>query len=432
MKADDSILVVGAGFVGLATAAFLAAKGNKVTVVEKNPLIIDSLNNGRLHFREPALAAKLKSVVARGRLTVVISSKAWYQNASMIIVAIDSADSKTWKMKLAAFERMAEWIGSSKRHRPAMVVLKSTNILGFSQIFRALLDKAEHGREVQLVVNPEFLREGTAYEDTAHPWRVVIGADDPRALQRMVRFYRKMYPKSVPIVTTDCESAELIKLGANLYLSHRLAFVHEMAEYANGCGLDFTAIQQGLSLDPRVGADYFEPGLGFGGSCLPKDCYLINSNEAGSKFDFLTADTALKINERVLTNLVSALQKRTGKLKNKKIAILGAAFKPECDDTRGSQAVKLALMLRRRGASISIYDPYLKRSEKIVEGNLPLSPNLKHALSGACAVIIGTAHQQFRRLQPKKMAALVKTRLVVDRFRILNRSNWEKNGFEFV
>lgn len=432
MKADDSILVVGAGFVGLATAAFLATKGFGITVVEKNLLIIDSLNNGRLHFREPVLAAKLKSVVAKGRLAVVTPSKERYQNASMIIVAIDSADRKTWKMKLAAFERMAEWIGSQERGRPAIVVLKSTNILGFSRIFRALLDKAPHGREVQLVVNPEFLREGTAYEDTARPWRVVIGANDVKARQRIVQFYRKMYPKSIPIVATDCESAELIKLGANLYLSHRLAFVHEMAEYANGRGLDFTAIQQGLSLDPRVGADYFEPGLGFGGSCLPKDCYLINSKEAGSKFDFLTADTALEINDRVLTNLVAALQGRIGKLKNKKIAILGAAFKPECDDTRGSQAVKLALMLRRRGASVSIFDPYLKHSEKIVEGNLRLEHNLEQTLSGAHAVIIGTAHQQFKRVQPKKAAKLVMKRIVVDRVRILSQSNWEKYGFEFV
>ena len=148
MKADDSILVVGAGFVGLATAAFLATKDHKVTVVEKNPLIIDSLNNGQLHFREPALATKLKSAVAKGRLVVVSPSKERYQAALMIIVAIDSADRKTWKMKLAAFERMAEWIGSDKRCKPVVVVLKSTNILGFSQIFRALLDKAPHGRKV--------------------------------------------------------------------------------------------------------------------------------------------------------------------------------------------------------------------------------------------------------------------------------------------
>ncbi|MDH4034696.1 MAG: nucleotide sugar dehydrogenase [candidate division Zixibacteria bacterium] len=432
MKADDSILVVGAGFVGLATAAFLATKDHQVTVVEKNPLIIESLNNGRLHFREPALAVKLKSAVTKNRLTVVPPSKERYQNTSMVIVAIDSADRKTWKMKLAAFERMAEWIGSEKRRQPAIVVLKSTNILGFSRLFRALLDKAPHGRSVQLVVNPEFLREGTAYEDTARPWRVVVGADEPKARQRMVRFYRQMYPKSMPIVTTDCESAELIKLGANLYLSHRLAFIHEMAEYANDRGLDIDAIQQGISLDPRVGGEYFEPGLVFGGSCLPKDCYLINSREAGNTFNFLTADTALEINERVLSHLVATLQNRIGKLKGKKIAILGAAFKPECDDTRGSQAVKLALMLRRRGAAVSIFDPYLKHAERIVEGNLPLSPDVDQTLSGAHALIIGTAHKKFAGLRPSKAAELVKRQCVADRFRLLNRSNWESKGFEFV
>jgi len=432
MTKTDSILVVGAGFVGLATAAFLANKGHSVTVAEKNRFIVDSLRKGLLHFREPELAKKLKAAFRARHLGILSPSKELFQEATIIIVAIDSADRNTWKMKLAAFERMAAWIGGVPRGQPAVVVLKSTNILGFARLFREILDNTPYGSQVQLVVNPEFLREGFAYADTAHPWRVVVGADDGKARRRMVRFYRSIYPDAVSIIATDCESAELIKLGANLYLSHRLAFIHEIADYARMHKLDLTAVKQAIGLDPRIGRQYFEPGLGFGGSCLPKDCNLINSRESETGFTFHTARTALKINDRVLDQVVGALHARLGRLKGKKVAILGAAFKPETDDTRGSQAVRLALKLRRRSATVAVHEPYLKKADRIVEGNLPLVPEIDEALKNAHAVIIGAAHRRFRRLRPNAVAALVTNRLVCDRFGLLNRATWEKHGFEFV
>ncbi len=432
MTTNDSILVVGAGFVGLATAAFLATKGLSVTIAEKNQSIVNSLRKGKLHFREPELAERLKAAVRARRLRVVLPSRDIYQKASIIIVAIDSADQQTWKMKLAAFERMAAWIGGARRKQPAVVLLKSTNILGFAGLFRQLLDQAAFGHEVQLVVNPEFLREGCAYEDTARPWRVVVGADDLKARRRVVRFYRKLLSASVPIIQTDCASAELIKLGANLYLSHRLAFIHEIAEYAHLQSLDLAAVKQAIGLDPRIGSDYFEPGLGFGGSCLPKDCHLINSRELETGFTFHTAEAALEINERVLTNIATTLQSRLSSLKHKKIALLGAAFKPETDDTRGSRAVKLALKLRRRGAKVVVHEPFLRKSDRIVEGNLPLEHDLNETLTNAYVIVIGTAHRRFRNLRPKTVAALVKNKLVCDRFGLLNRTTWEKHGFEFV
>jgi UDPglucose 6-dehydrogenase len=177
---------------------------------------------------------------------------------------------------------------------------------------------------------------------------------------------------------------------------------------------------------------YFEPGLGFGGSCLPKDCHLINSHETVSNFQFKTARTALEINERILDTLIDRLRSKLGRLKGKKIAILGAAFKPEVDDTRGSQAVKLALKLKRRGAKVAFFEPYLKQTEKLAEGNFLLEDSLETALQGASAVIIGTAHKQFRSVEPKHIAKLVKRRLVSDYFGILNRTRWEKKGFEFI
>lgn len=432
MTPDDSILVVGAGFVGLATAAFLANGGRRVTVVEKNPFTVESLRQGKLHFHEPTLACEVGKVLKSGRLEITAPSKESYQRSSMIFVAIDSADQTTWKMKLTAFERMAQWIGGVRRKRAAVVVLKSTNVLGFAGLFRELLDAAPHGSSVRLVVNPEFLREGFAYEDTAKPWRVIIGTQDAQTRTRMVRFFRSVYGSAIPLVATDWKSAELIKLSSNLYLSHRLTFINEVAEYARREELDIDAVRRGIGLDPRIGQHYFEPGLGFGGSCLPKDCHLINSCELGGEFSFLTAQTALAVNSRILDGVVDALQSQLGKLKGRKIALLGAAFKPETDDTRGSQAVELALKLKRRGARIAIHEPFLKSAERIVEGNLPLEHNLEATVSNASAIVIGTAHRRFRSLKPQSIAPLVRKRLVVDRPAALARRRWEKHGFRFI
>lgn len=433
MKPDHSILVVGAGFVGLATAAFLADRGYFVTVVEKNPYTLETLKQGKLHFLEPALERHFRKAVKERRIRVVGASASAYRHADLIFIAIDSVEIENWQMKLNTFGRLAEWIADTPRRRTCTILLKSTNVLGFAEEFRHLLDVQSHGDRVRLAVNPEFLREGYAYEDTARPWRVVIGAEDRPTQRRLERLYRSLYPPDVPILTCDMRSAELIKLASNLYLSHRLAYIHEVAQYAQKEGLDIDLIREAIGLDKRIGRDYFNPGLGFGGSCLPKDCNLINSRQLGEKFTFLTAETALQINERVLDEIVASFEARLGRpLKGKKLAMLGAAFKPETDDTRGSQAVALALKLRRRGATPAVFEPYLKVSKKIVDANLPLLPGIEEALRGARALIIGTPHRQFKRFKVSTAAELMKGRIVCDRFRLLKRSTWQRAGFEFI
>ncbi len=432
MTSRPSILVVGAGYVGVATAVFLADHGCPVTVLEKNPYTIESLRRGYLHFREPLLQRKLRRVLAEKSIQFCRPAEELYQNSQFIFIAIDSADPATGKMRVASFKRMADWIGEAKSKKRPTVVLKSTNIIGFSERFYGLLNETAHGRHIHLAVNPEFLREGHAYEDTAHPWRIIIGVNEKKAATDLLKLYRSVHALSIPIVITDWKSAELIKLGSNVYLAHRLAFIHEVAEFARNEGLDIDSIRQGISLDPRIGQDYFKPGLGFGGSCLPKDCHLINSHEAESNFEFKTACTALEINERILDTLIERLRGKLGRLKGKKIAILGGAFKPEVDDTRGSQAVKLALKLKRRGAKVVFFEPYLAKAEKLVEGNFPLEHKLEAALRGASAIIIGTAHKQFRSIKPRHVTQLVKKRLVCDNFGLLNKTTWIKEGFEFI
>ena len=432
MKNRKRILVVGGGFVGLATATFLADRGLSLTVVEKNPHTVESLQGGDLHFHEPTLKKHFKKCVAKGTLTVGQPARALYEESGTIVVAIDSVDVSDWSMKESAFEQMARYIGGVKRKRPAMVILKSTNVIGFSNMFRELLDATPYGKEVELVVNPEFLREGLAYEDTAQPWRVVIGSDNPRSATKLGRFYRDIYGTKVPIISTGAKEAELIKLSSNLYLSHRLAFVHEVAAFARQEELDVDSVLRAMSLDPRIGSQYFKPGLGFGGSCLPKDCHLVNSQQLGNKFQFRTAETALQVNDDFLNHVIDDIKTTVGAVRGRKIALLGAAFKEETDDTRGSRAVELARRLRRRGARVDIFEPYLKGVSRIVDGNLPLVGELNECLQGAHVIVIGSPHVRFQKLSPKLAASLVRRKLVCDCFRLLNRSAWEKRGFRFI
>lgn len=428
----ESVLVVGAGFVGLATAVFLARKGCHVTVVEKSRPVVESLQKGRLHFHEPGLKKEMKAALKSGRLTIKTPGKSLYETSSLVIIAIDSADQISWKMKLTAFERIISWVGSVERKKPVQLVFKSTNVLGFADLVQNIVDKAPHGDKIKVIVNPEFLREGMAYEDTANPWRVVIGARDRTEAKSLAAFYGTLYPKEVPIIITDWRSAELIKLGSNLYLAHRLAFINEIAEYARGHELDIDLIRQGIGADPRIGSDYFDPGIGFGGSCLPKDCHLINSREAGNRHHFETAKTSLYINDLIIDGLIYRLRRQIGRLTGYKITLLGAAFKAESDDTRGSRAVALALNLKRRGAEVAIYEPFLKDSEKIVQGNLPLQHDLVAAVKGASAIVVGAAHRQFTSLKPETLIKHVKEPHIIDYFRLLSRTRWEKAGFRFI
>ncbi len=432
MKPKSDILVVGAGYVGLATAVFLADRSYPVTVVEKNDELVRSLRRGAIPFREPELARRLRRVLRAGRISFVPPEPEPYRQADLIFVAIDSVDREIHRMRMNSFHRMAEWIGSARRRRPATVILKSTNAYGFASQFRRLLDKSPYGKDVRVIVNPEFLREGFAYDDTARPWRIILGADDKRHLAPLKKVYKVAYGPSIPVVETDCRSAEIIKLAANVYLAHRLSFIHEMADFARQEHLDIGPIKEGIGLDPRIGLDYFEPGLGFGGSCLPKDCVMINSPDSRADFVFQSARTALAVNDRLLDHMVASLKERLGTMKGKKIAILGITFKADLDDTRGSRAVQLALRLKKAGARLGVYDPYMTNHERTPEGGIALEKTLEDAVDKASAVVIGTAHKRFKRLKPSILKAHVQRKVVCDFYNILNRTTWTKAGFTVI
>jgi len=334
---------------------------------------------------------------------------------------------------------MAGWIGSVKRKRQAIVVLKSTNVYGFAEKFNQFLQKTPYGKDVHLMVNPEFLREGFAYEDTENPWRIIIGAENAKAASKLLSFYRTAYKKSIPLFAGSWGDAELIKLASNLYLAHRLAFINEIAEFSRLENLDIDLVKEGIGSDPlvkegigsdpRIGLHYLEPGLGFGGACLPKDCRFINAPMIKKQFTFQTAKTALDINARVNELLVKKLQKELKSLRGKKVAVLGIAFKPETDDTRESRAVELVLKLSRKGALVNVYDPFLKEPQT---NKIKYHTDINNAIKGASILIVGCAHKQFKNIKPEVARKLVKKPLIADYFRILNRTRWEKAGFKFV
>ncbi len=429
---QKSVVVVGGTSVGLATALLLARNRCHVTVLERNKEVVKGINDGRVDFHEPTLNLEFKSALKAGNLNIAVSSKKQLQAAALIIIAAEPAESGSSKLRLSSFERLAAWIGDSERQKPAVVMLRAAMPLGFANLFRRLLDKTPHGDRVGIVVSPVQVRPGYTYEDTSRPKRVIVGAETSQYGNLVTSIFRKIYPKSVRIIRTDCQTAELIRLASSLYIAQRKSLINEIAEYSRTKGLDLETLNDAIADDPRLGEGLSGPDMGFGGSQIPSDCRILNSREAGSRFTFETAKTALYVNDLLIDGLLYRLRKRIGRLTGYKIALLGITALPDTDDCRGSRAIALALNLRQRGAEVAIFDPVVKGQDMLDQGNLPLQSNVEVAVKGASAAVIGAPHRRLAALDPSKLAKLMKEPLIVDYFRFLKRRRWEKAGFTFI
>ena len=429
---QNSVVVVGATPISLATALVLAKNRFSVTILVRNTEAIEALKRNRTDFHESALDMELNAALREGRLSLAASSKKHLQTGALIILAGEPSESGTSKLRLSTFERLAGWIGEWERDIPAVVVIRAAMPLGFTSMFRRLLADTPHGDKVRIVVSPDFARPGSTYEDTSRPKAVYVGAEDGFSGSLVANIFRKVYPKSVKIVRTSSEAAELIGLAPSLYIAQKHSITDEIAEYARTKGLDFAAIKSAMENDPRIDGELPAPGLGFAGPQLLNHCRALKSREAGNRFTFETAKTALYVNDLIIDGLIYRLRKRIGRLTGYKIAVFGITAFPGSADCRGSRAVVLARDLRQRGAEVALFDPMLKGRDKVEPGNLPLQSDEESAVKGASALVIGTPHRRFGALKPAELAKLMKEPLIMDYFRFLKRHRWETAGFTFI
>ncbi|MCL6439802.1 MAG: UDP-glucose/GDP-mannose dehydrogenase family protein [Rubrobacteraceae bacterium] len=429
--APRRVAVVGAGHVGLVTAACLAYLGCEVTAVDSDPRKVEALRRGNLYIHEPHLRDILDACRERVRFTtdlepVVLASE-------VLFVAVGTPGRADGSVDLSGVEGVARGVGrvlgGAGRERPLVVVNKSTVPVGGGDYVSRLLREGGAGEgSFRVVSNPEFLREGRAVLDTLFPDRVVLGGESEEALEIMRELYRPIVEQSfpspieprpkreVPLIVTDLASAETIKYAANAFLATKISFINEISRFCELVGADVGEVARGIGLDHRIGGAFLEAGIGWGGSCFPKDVAALRAmaGDQGLGMPLLAAAEEVNLAQRreAVCRVRSALG---GSLEGERVALLGLSFKPGTEDLRGSPALEIAALLIMEGARVAGYDPVsAKEAARRVPGLEPCHDPYS-ALEDARAAVVATAWEEVRALDLVRAAAIMREpRLLVD------------------
>lgn len=427
------ISVVGTGYLGATHAACMAELGFEVIGLDIDQAKIDSLALGELPFHEPGLPELLRKHVATGRLrftTDYAEVAAWADIHFIGVGTPQRADGHGAEMRYvdAAVRELAQRI----RGR-ALIVGKSTVPVGTARRLAALVAGESHpDSEISLAWNPEFLREGFAVADTMRPDRLVIGAEDQASETLLREVYAAALEAETPLIVTDFETAELVKVAANAFLATKISFINAFAEVTETIGGDITTLADAIGHDARIGRKFLNAGVGFGGGCLPKDIRALQArvSELGLShtMGFLAEvdEINLRRRERVGRLAEAMLQ---GDVAGKKVAVLGVTFKPDSDDVRDSPALDIAVRLYNAGAEVSVYDPKGNKNAAARFPRLHYAGDLTEAVTGADLVLLLTEWAEFRNLTPGDLDSLVACRLIIDGRNVLDAAAWERAGW---
>ena len=422
--------VIGTGYLGATHAAAMAELGHEVLGIDIDQSKVDRLNAGVVPFFEPGLPELLVKNLATGRLRFTSSFEEVGEFADVHFVCVGTPQKKgEYAADLSYVDAAIDSLTAVIRSG-SVVVGKSTVPAGTAARLAALIDAAGG----DLVWNPEFLREGFAVEDTLHPDRIVLGAADERAIKVMQQVYQQILDSGVPLLTTDYATAELVKVAANSFLATKISFINAMAEVCEATGADVTQLSKALSYDDRIGGKFLHAGLGFGGGCLPKDirAFMARAGELGVDQALMFLKEIDAINVRRRGRMVDlARELCDGSLAGVRVAVLGAAFKPNSDDIRDSPALEVAVAIQRAGAAVRVYDPQAMDNARRDFPTLAYSPSAVEACADADLVLHLTEWPEFRQMHPSVLAEVVKQRRIVDGRNALNRELWRAEGWTY-
>ncbi|GAA3666704.1 UDP-glucose/GDP-mannose dehydrogenase family protein [Lentzea roselyniae] len=405
----SNVAVVGAGYVGLTTAACLTSLGHRVVCADVGQKKVDMLRRGEATIQEPGIAALIAEGLVSGRLEFVLGARAAVAEAGTVFLCVPTPMSAGGAADLRALEAVVTEL-RDVLSPGCVVVNKSTVPVGTAVRVGELLDRAD----VSVVSNPEFLREGSAVYDFLNPNRIVIGAagHDLAGAERVAGLYEKI---DAPVLVTDSASSEMIKYASNCYLATRLSFVNTIAELCEYLDADIDDVTTGMGYDERIGNSFLRPGPGWGGSCLPKDtvALLRTAESVGSEFPVLRA--AIDANQRHQELVVDKVRKAVGgDLAGARIGLLGLTFKAGTDDLRDSPALAIAKLLAAEGADLAGYDPSVRGPVAGVTGQVRIVGTAYHAAHGAAAIVVLTEWPEFRALDWPRMAVRLGGRSVID------------------
>src|SRR5215218_1919822 len=419
MPERQPIGVIGAGWLGLVTAACFSELGHDVHVRDIVQEKVESLARGEVPIYEPGLSDLI--LQNRERLHFTTDMGDVLQSAQLLFCCVDTPPLYSGDADLSRVERVVEELGDSREHA---IVMKSTVPVGTGRSIRRRRD------DLGYVSNPEFLKEGTAVEDFMHPDRVVVGAG-PESQDFGDRVAALYEPLGGPIVRTDVASAEMVKLASNAFLATKISFINEIANVSEELGADVNEVARGMGLDNRIGPQFLRAGIGYGGSCFPKDVSALKQLAGNTGYHFQLLTAVIEVNELQKRRTIQKLQKHLGSLVGKEIALLGISFKPQTDDIREATSLVLSARLQSEGAHVRAFDPVAGERAAAVLGGADIKDSALAALDGAHGAVLVTEWPEFRELDWAAVKERMARPLIVDGRNFLDRELLERQGFTY-
>ena len=422
------VAVIGTGYVGLVTGVVLADLGNDVICVDNNPEKLEKLRAGIPTIYEPGLEEIMKRVISEGFLQISDSIADATRKSEIVFIAVGTPPDADGSPDLSAVRAVAHSIAEAI-DKPTVVVNKSTVPVGSGDMVEEII--RSHGVDPALfdvVSNPEFLREGSAISDTLRPDRIVIGSKRREAAVKLVELYAAL---ERPMQITDLNSAELIKYASNTFLAMKISFINAISRICEECGADVGDVAKGVGADARIGPQFLNAGLGWGGSCFPKDVQGLLKTAEKYGYDFGLVKEVIDINDSQTPHFLERIEKRLDGLAGKTIGILGLAFKPNTDDIRDARSLLIIEFLLSKGASVKAYDPVAKDAVAKIFPDIEYSRTAYEVGEGVDALVLITEWNEFRQLDLARLAASMKQPILFDGRRIYSRVNIERKGIEY-
>jgi UDPglucose 6-dehydrogenase len=426
------VSVIGLGYLGATHAVAMSKIGHTVIGIEPNQAKVDSLSSGRAGFFEPGLDEELATQLASGRLSFRTSHDESSDDVDVHFICVGTPQlegslAADTSYLHSAIKDLAPHLSSD-----AVVAGKSTVPVGTAALLTEELDKLT-GFKANLAWNPEFLREGTALEDSLSPDRLVVGVTNEHSEKKLREVFAPMTSAGVPFIVTDLATAELVKSAANAFLATKISFINAMAEIAEVSGADASQLATAIGYDERIGNKFLRNGVGFGGGCLPKDirALMARAEELGVGESVAYLKEIDKINIRRRHRVLNMLTEELGALEGKAVLVLGAAFKPDSDDVRDSPALEIALLLKKAGAIVTVHDPIALPGVNKKHPELATEHDLLKSFSSMDAVVLATEWQDYRQLDPSTIVG-INNKFIIDGRNVLDVVKWQSAGFKVL
>jgi len=427
-----NVCVIGTGYVGLVTGAVFADLGNDVICVDKDKRKVEMLCRNEMPIYEPGLEEMVRKNQAEGRIKFTMDTSEGVKRSKVIFIAVGTPPAADGSTDLSYVASAAKEVAQAMNEYK-IVVNKSTVPVGTGDFVRRIIEEHKAtDTKFDVVSNPEFLKEGDAIKDSFEPDRIVIGAPTQNVAMALLELYA---PLERPMLITDVASAELIKYASNAFLATKISFINAMANLCERVGADVTLVAKGMGYDRRIGKEFLNAGLGYGGSCFPKDVDSLNHKAKALGEDTLILDAVTRINAERTPRFIRRIKETMGDVGGKRVAVLGLAFKPNTDDMREAKSIDVIKALHAEGAEIIAYDPISMdraQEEKLLPNDVKFAENAYDCAEGADVLIVMTEWNEFKLLNYEKIRESMRKPLIIDGRNIHSPERMRSLGFEYV